>query len=60
MRDGFPVLLTMLVIRFHGLKDENVTLNTEEGNQESYILQMKQQLRSVHGTIAPCGSPRLA
>ena len=29
MRDGFPVLLTVMVIRFHGLKDEDMTYNTE-------------------------------
>jgi hypothetical protein len=59
MRDRLPVLLTVLVIHFHGLKDENVRHNAED-NQENYILHMKQQLRSVHGTSAPCDGPRLA
>ena len=53
------MLRTVLVISFHGLKDENVTHDIE-GDQEDYILHMKQHLRSVHGTNAPCGGPRLA
>ena len=59
VRDRFPVLLTVVMIRFHGLKGD-ISQRRKVDNQEDHILHTKQQLRLSHGINAPCGGPRLA